>query len=693
MYRKEGGKMAKVSGLSGNYDGLQKNEAWQRIYEYGRNCIPVRENRIKRAYMRIFRPKTKVIRDGAVQKIKTEYIVPGDYVVVEEGQFVPVDGKILAQADFEVSNNLDGKEKEFVYQGAKVICGKAIIEAVNTSDATYTASLVKKIDGYNMKKDRFARKLKKWTIGVSIVSVLFAVFAFVFSMVNLQMGIVEKILNSLLSFLVMLLFCIPIGFISAFIASLSRQHKKLKESGLRVKRFFSLPEVEKVTMVCLDDAFLDGEYTRKISRLYEVGITIAVFTDKSIDEIADKVQKCGICNGEIEHITGAELGNLEEEDFRRVICENFVFCELDPNMKDRIILTFEEMGVKCLTTGDGLEGVIRIENADIGISKNHEKGSLDYELADATLYNNSFDALYEFIRQSFICSCSLKNYIYHMLFFQFPVILYILIMLINKINIGELWSLGVLLIFAVIPAAMFLIEKDYSISRLIDLKENKEKFSKRFIISVFVGVFILVAVLLIEELLVKRFTMDAYMSANIGLMIMAGIILVFSIVEKVKFPYKGKIALRNQKPPKVKVEKEQRTKDVTNMSLGKEIIQKDVADMSLGNEKVQKEESVKEKIAKKEKKVAKKSFSKKNEKLAEIPLGSMTKEQEKDSVQEKELRQEEKLKENELNKVQEEDKREDAAQGKKAKQDKIKEKPVKEKPAKKKKQDIANEML
>jgi len=88
--------MAKISGFSGDYVGLQKNEAWQRIYEYGKNYMPVRENRIKQAYMKIFRPTTKVIRDGILQKIKTDYIVPGDHIIVEEGEFVPVDGKILA---------------------------------------------------------------------------------------------------------------------------------------------------------------------------------------------------------------------------------------------------------------------------------------------------------------------------------------------------------------------------------------------------------------------------------------------------------------------------------------------------------------------------------------------------------------------------------------------------------------------
>ncbi|MBP3284718.1 MAG: hypothetical protein J6M02_04390 [Clostridia bacterium] len=560
--------MAKIAGFSGSYEGLQKNEAWQRVYEYGRNCIPVRENRIQRAYMKIFRPKTKVIRDGVVQKIKTDYIVPGDNVIVEEGQFIPVDGKILAQSDFEVTNNLDGQKNNFVYQGAKVIGGRAIIEAVKTSDDTYTANIVKKIDGYNLKKNRFVRKIKKWSIGLAVITAIFAIVAFVFTVATVQTDFLSKILAALGAAIVLLILNLPAGFISAFASSLSRQCKKLKESGMRMKRLFSLPEAEKVTMICLEDDFLNGEYGRKINRLYEVGISIAVLTDKKIEEVSEKIQKMGICSGEIAYITKNELALLEEEDFRKVICENFVFCELDQKMKEKIILTFEELGVRCLASGYGLDSVVCIENADIGISRNHEKGSLDYELADATLYNNSFDALYEVIRQSFICSCSLKNYVYHTIVFQYPILLFILIVLLTKINIGELWAQGVLMIFAVIPTAMFLIEKNYSDSRLSDLKENKEKFRRRCIACIFIAILTVIVLLLECFGLIRFFGVEPFLSVNICFITFYLLVLATGFIEKFKFPYKGKSGMR--KPAAISVESQRENRSLSEKTPKKE---------------------------------------------------------------------------------------------------------------------------
>jgi cytochrome c biogenesis factor len=128
-------------------------------------------------------------------------------------------------------------------------------------------------------------------------------------------------------------------------------------------------------------------------------------------------------------------------------------------------------------------------------------------------------------------------------------------MLINNINIGDLWAQGVILIFGIIPAAMFLVDKDFSISRLIDLKENKDKFLKRFITCLLLGVGILVVLLLVGVFLMRVLGVESYMAANICLGLMAVLVLTIGIVEKVKFPYKGKVGLRKQTTTVEKKEK------------------------------------------------------------------------------------------------------------------------------------------
>lgn len=79
-------------------------------------------------------PKTLVIRNGERVQISTTNIVPGDVVILSEGEYIPADGKILESHQLEIDESvLTGesipvaKEKEdLVYSGTLISKGKGI---------------------------------------------------------------------------------------------------------------------------------------------------------------------------------------------------------------------------------------------------------------------------------------------------------------------------------------------------------------------------------------------------------------------------------------------------------------------------------------------------------------------------------------------------------------------------------------
>jgi Ca2+-transporting ATPase len=79
-------------------------------------------------------PKALVIRNGERVQISTINIVPGDIVILSEGEYIPADGKILESHQLEIDESvLTGesipvaKEKEdFVYSGTLISKGKGI---------------------------------------------------------------------------------------------------------------------------------------------------------------------------------------------------------------------------------------------------------------------------------------------------------------------------------------------------------------------------------------------------------------------------------------------------------------------------------------------------------------------------------------------------------------------------------------
>ncbi len=81
-------------------------------------------------------PTAQVIRDSAESKIDAREIVPGDIVVVREGDRIPADGKLIGSAAVEVDEAIltgesmprDVKRGDYLYSGTFVVRGRGYVE-------------------------------------------------------------------------------------------------------------------------------------------------------------------------------------------------------------------------------------------------------------------------------------------------------------------------------------------------------------------------------------------------------------------------------------------------------------------------------------------------------------------------------------------------------------------------------------
>lgn len=82
-------------------------------------------------------PKCKVIRNGCIAEIKSEDLVIGDSLMVEEGTLITADGSIIHSNDFSVNESIltgeslsvskdKTKEDHFIYSGTTVAGGLAV---------------------------------------------------------------------------------------------------------------------------------------------------------------------------------------------------------------------------------------------------------------------------------------------------------------------------------------------------------------------------------------------------------------------------------------------------------------------------------------------------------------------------------------------------------------------------------------
>ena len=86
-------------------------------------------------------PKAKVIREGNTYEINAEELVPGDIVILESGNYVPADGRIIESFNLKIEESSLTGETEAVLKDADKIC-KANIALGDMNNMAFMTSII-----------------------------------------------------------------------------------------------------------------------------------------------------------------------------------------------------------------------------------------------------------------------------------------------------------------------------------------------------------------------------------------------------------------------------------------------------------------------------------------------------------------------------------------------------------------------
>ena len=86
-------------------------------------------------------PKAKVIRDRTTFEINAEDLVPGDIVILESGNYVPADGRIIESFNLKIEESSLTGETEPVLKDAEKICKKGVALG-DMNNMAFMASIV-----------------------------------------------------------------------------------------------------------------------------------------------------------------------------------------------------------------------------------------------------------------------------------------------------------------------------------------------------------------------------------------------------------------------------------------------------------------------------------------------------------------------------------------------------------------------
>ncbi|MBK8553552.1 MAG: HAD-IC family P-type ATPase [Ignavibacteria bacterium] len=150
-------------------------------------------------------------------------------------------------------------------------------------------------------------------------------------------------------------------------------------------------EVEPLCVISITDKIRDDVYDAL--KLFEGnGIKLKILSGDSAKAIQEVTNIIGWKIKDSDMITGNDLDNISDEQFKKIVMDNVIFARLKPEHKLRIIKTLKKDKIYTAMIGDGVNDLPAIKEADMGIAM-EEGSSITKEVADIVLLKNKFSLL------------------------------------------------------------------------------------------------------------------------------------------------------------------------------------------------------------------------------------------------------------------------------------------------------------
>lgn len=263
--------------------------------------------------------------------------------------------------------------------------------------------------------------------------------------------------------------------------------KKMEEDALRVlafafKNFYQKEKPEEKGLVFLGFVGMIDPPRKEVKEVIEqcidAGITIKMITGDSVLTAKAIAKQIGI---EGRAITEKELEKMSDAVLLNSIDKFSIFARTTPNQKLRITKILQQKGEVVAITGDGINDVLALKSADIGVAMGQRGTDVARDVSDIVLVDDNFASIVEGVKQGRKTYDNIKKFTKYFLAVNFSEIFLILFALIVGIlYTSDKWFLPLLplqilwinLITDSFPALALVFEKEESVMKS---KPRKEK--------------------------------------------------------------------------------------------------------------------------------------------------------------------------------------------------------------------------
>ncbi len=219
-------------------------------------------------------PKCKVIRNGEIIEIKSEELVMGDSLMVEEGTSITADGTIVYSHDFSVNESIltgeslsvykdPEKEDKFVYSGTTVAGGLAIATITAIGNQTKLGKIGTSLENIDEEKTPLEIQIGNFVKKMAIVGIIVFVIVWLLNYANSR-----NLLQSLLQSLTLAMSILPEEIPVAFTTFMALGAWRLMKMGIVVKQMKTVETLGSATVICTDKTGTITENKMSLAKMF-----------------------------------------------------------------------------------------------------------------------------------------------------------------------------------------------------------------------------------------------------------------------------------------------------------------------------------------------------------------------------------------------------------------------------------------
>ncbi len=137
---------------------------------------------------------------------------------------------------------------------------------------------------------------------------------------------------------------------------------------------------------------------RSVELAVKAGIRPVVVTGDHPETARHLVERLGIKVGRSEIMTGDQLNSLSDAVLKTVVKRFRIFARISPAGKVRIIKALKDSGEVVAVTGDGVNDVLALQGAQVGIAMGRTGSDVAREAADIVLLDDTYATIIDAIR-------------------------------------------------------------------------------------------------------------------------------------------------------------------------------------------------------------------------------------------------------------------------------------------------------